>query len=266
MEMVRSYMSGSDAGLTCSRAVEDDVLVGLVRDQPELALPDNRGDAFEVGAGQDAAGRIVRRVDVDRAGRRRDARLELVEVEAPVETLVQRATHRTGLRGEHVAGARRPRRVRQDHFVAGLEQRLADEIERMNPAGRHHHLVGVADRNAVGAAQLLGEQLEQPGNAGRLEVVALVLVDGAAHRRLDRVGRVEADVALIEPEGVLDRVHHVADADDAGERDDVEVFAHCSSDPVRRLTGFSIAARALELIVLLRKQHVEAGQRSVTAA
>ena len=152
-------------------AVEDDVLVGLVRDQPEPALADNRGDAFEVGAGQDAAGRIVRRVDVDRAGRRGDARLQLVEVEAPVETLVQRATHRTGLRGEHVAGARRPRRVRQDHFVAGLEQGLADEIQRMNAAGRHHHLVrrgrrecrwrGAASRRAAPAG---GERRSSGGS------------------------------------------------------------------------------------------------------
>jgi hypothetical protein len=28
-------------------------------------------------------------------------------------------------------------------------------------------------------------------------------------------GGVEADVALVEPEGTLDRIHHVADADDA---------------------------------------------------
>ena len=91
----------------------------------------------------------------------------------------------------------------------------------------------MADRNAVDAAQLVGEELEQPRDAGRLQVVALVLVDGAAHGRLDRLGCVEADVALIEPERVLDRVHHVADANDAGERDDVEVCAHLS----RRFAG-----------------------------
>ena len=46
------------------------------------------------------------------------------------------------------------------------------------------------------------------------------------HGFLDGIGRVEADVSLIEPEWILDAVHHVADADDAGERDGVEVFAH----------------------------------------
>ena len=48
------------------------------------------------------------------------------------------------------------------------------------------------------------EQLQQPRHARRLQVVAAVLVDGAAHRRLDRVGRVEADVPLIEAERILD--------------------------------------------------------------
>ena len=83
-----------------------------------------------------------------------------------------------------------------------------------------------ADRNAVLAPQLLGQQLEQPRHAGRLQVVAAVLVDRALHRRLDGVGRVEADVALIEAERILDAVHHVADADDAGERNAVEKLAH----------------------------------------
>ena len=45
----------------------------------------------------------------------------------------------------------------------------------------------------------------------------------ALHRRFERVRRVEADVPLIEPERILDAVHHVADADDAGERHGVEV-------------------------------------------
>jgi hypothetical protein len=84
----------------------------------------------------------------------------------------------------------------------------------------------VRDRNAVGPAQLRRKQLQQPRHAGGLQVMAPVVVDGAAHRRLDRVGRVEADVALIEPERVLDRVHHVADANDAAERNGIEQFAH----------------------------------------
>ena len=62
--------------------------------------------------------------------------------------------------------------------------------------------------------------------AGRLDVVAVVGVDRPVHPRLHRVGCLEADVALIEPEGILDRIHHVADADDAGEGHGIEVLAH----------------------------------------
>src|SRR4029078_4008521 len=60
----------------------------------------------------------------------------------------------------------------------------------------------------------------------RLQGVAPILVDRLADRRLDAVGRVEADVPLVETERILDAVHHVADADDAGERDGIEQLAH----------------------------------------
>ena len=53
-----------------------------------------------------------------------------------------------------------------------------------------------------------------------------VLVDGAAHRRLDGIGRIEADVSLIEAVGIRDAVHHVADAHDAGERNVIEEITH----------------------------------------
>ncbi len=63
-------------------------------------------------------------------------------------------------------------------------------------------------------------------DARRLNVVAAVVVDGAAHRVLDRIRRVEADISLIEAKGILDAVHHVADADDAGEGNGVDELGH----------------------------------------
>ena len=87
----------------------------------------------------------------------------------------------------------------------------------MDAAVGDEHLVRIVDRNAVLVAQLGGDQLAQPRDAGGLQVVRLVVGDRARHRRLDGVGRVEADVALIEAKRIGDRVHHVADADDAGE-------------------------------------------------
>src|SRR5829696_3926780 len=46
------------------------------------------------------------------------------------------------------------------------------------------------------------------------------------HRVLDGVRRVEAHVPLVEAERILDAVHHVANADDAGERNPVEKLTH----------------------------------------
>ena len=60
---------------------------------------------------------------------------------------------------------------------------------------------------------------------GRLHVVRAILGDAFDERVLDGVRSVEADIALIEAKRLVDGVHHVADADDAGERNLVEVGA-----------------------------------------
>jgi len=73
----------------------------------------------------------------------------------------------------------------------------------------------LAHRDSVLIPQLLRQQLEQSWDTGGLQIVAAVVVDRAAHRRFDRVGRVEAHVSLIQTKWILDGVHHVADADDA---------------------------------------------------
>ena len=53
-------------------------------------------------------------------------------------------------------------------------------------------------------------------------IVGHALEEGVFHRR----GRVEADVALIETERTIDRIHHVADANDAGERNGIQIRGH----------------------------------------
>ena len=54
----------------------------------------------------------------------------------------------------------------------------------MDAAGRHHDFFGTSDGNAVGGSKLPGEEFQQAGHAGGLQVVAAVLVDGAAHAAL----------------------------------------------------------------------------------
>ena len=101
-------------------------------------------------------------------------------------------------------------------------------------------LVVAADRDAVLGAQLLGDELAQARHAERGQVVRVVGLDGLAHALLEGLGRVEADVALVEAEGVLDRVHHVADAHDAGHRKRVEEDTH------GRLGGSGLGGSRLE--------------------
>jgi len=137
-----------------------------------------------------------------------------------------RSGHGDAVRERDVAHRRGPFGIGHDYFVARLEQPLAGDEHAVDPAARDHDFVRRADWDPVLDAQLVREQLLQARQPRRLQIVAAVLVDRAAHRRLDGFGRVEAHVPLIEPERIRDAVHHVADADDAGEWNVVEELPH----------------------------------------
>ena len=128
-----------------------------------------------------------------------------------------------------MSGGGRPFGIGHDHFVARLEQRLKRTVESMDAAGRHEYVLGIVDRNPVLVPQLRRDQLAQAGQTVGLDVMSLVVGDRARHRRLDRVGRIEADVALVEAKRILDREHQVADVDDTGKRNAVEVGGHASA-------------------------------------
>jgi len=85
----------------------------------------------------------------------------------------------------------------------------------VDASGRHHRVVRPGESDAVLPTHLFRQEIEETRHAGRLKVVAPVVVDRPVHGRFHRVRRVEADVSLIETEGILDRIHHVADPDDA---------------------------------------------------
>ena len=96
----------------------------------------------------------------------------------------------------------------------------------MDPAVGDQDLVRRADRNAVRLSELLGDEFLEAWQTCGLDVVAAVVVNRLPHRLLDGIRRVEADVPLIEAERILDAVHHVADADDARQRNGVDVLGH----------------------------------------
>ena len=166
-------------------ALEHDVFVRFVGDDPEVVRPRDVGNLLEIRACEHAAGRIARRVDVEDFRLRRDLPAELVEVPLPSERLAQRTRHRNSARREDVARDRRPLGVGNDHLVARLEQRLTDDVQGMDPAVCDEHVLDVVDRNVVLVPQLGGNQLAETRNAGRLHVMGLVLGDGASHRGLD---------------------------------------------------------------------------------
>ena len=120
-------MPGSDAVLTCSAPSKrtSSYASSEINQSPRSRA--DGGDGLDVFSRQHAAGRVVRRVDVDRPRPRRDRGFELRQVVAPAEILVQPARHRRAARRLDVAHARRPFRIRNDHLVAGFEERLADE-------------------------------------------------------------------------------------------------------------------------------------------
>jgi hypothetical protein len=105
-------------------------------------------------------------------------------------------------------------------------------IDRVRPAVGHLHVLRRPDRDPVLRLHLLHQQLAQPRQPRRRQVVRVVVVERLANRVLERVRRVEGHVALIEAERILDGVHHVADTDDGGERDGVVEGTHLLSRDV----------------------------------
>ena len=81
MVTVRSRMPGKRGERMCS-ALEDQVLVHLVRDHEQVALDGELGDGGQLLAGQDGAGRVVRGVEQDQPGAGGDRGAQLVQVEA----------------------------------------------------------------------------------------------------------------------------------------------------------------------------------------
>ena len=123
-------------------------------------------------------------------------------------------------------GRRRPCRIRHEDFVAWLQQRLTHDVQSVNAAVGDEDVFRILDRNPILVAKLGGDQLAQAGQTRGQDVVRLVLRNRPNHRGLHGVGRVEAHIALIEAERIFDGIHHVADANDAGERDGVQVTRH----------------------------------------
>ena len=133
---------------------------------------------------------------------------------------------RYGTRGEDVSIGGGPHRIGKDDLVAWFQQRMTNYVECVHAPGRDEYLTRVVDRNAVGPPELVDEEFTQAWQPGRLDIVGVIRVECLLHCRFDGARGLEAHLTLIETERMLHAKHHVANADDAWERDGVQVVAH----------------------------------------
>ena len=161
--------------------------VDLVGQQPEIAPAAQLGDRLERGARIDRAGRVVRRVEQDRLGLRRQRLLD--RCGARLEAVLGRRLDdgEIGAGSAECAGVCGVVGRHDDRMVARVEHALHGSVERRLAARRGDHLCGRGG-DAGGARRDLGHRFAQCRNAGELRVVVMA----GAHRgdaSLDGLGR-----------------------------------------------------------------------------
>jgi hypothetical protein len=123
--------------------VESKIRVDLVAHYPQIMAKRDFGDAFELFAGHDHAGWIVRRIQQNHARAFGNGGLELVRVQMKAAVHVQRHIHpgRPGSIDDalvgHVAG------FRHQHLVTRLHQTKGRRIQAILCARTNHHLPGL---------------------------------------------------------------------------------------------------------------------------
>ena len=171
-------------------AFEEEVLVDLVGEDEAVVPPRTLGDRFEFAAIEDAAGRVVRRVDEDRAGLRRARGFERLAGQAEVggferHVLRDAAGHRDR-RGIAVVEGRD-----QDDFVAGVHETEDRRGNRLGAAARHGDLaIGIEGEAAVPVA--VGKGVREPRGAAHAGVlVEAAVADRGARGVLEELRRRE---------------------------------------------------------------------------
>ena len=174
--------TGKARGALVRLAVKHHVLVNLVADQKHLGRREQRLQRLHIGIAPDAAGRVVRAVDDDGAGARRQRGGDFVKV-GPKRAGCQRHTPGRAT-GQHDVG--------HVAVVAGVEH--DDFVARMDDGqdGRQYRLRGAGGdgdfaRRAIGAGvecfYFVSNGLAQLQHAGH----GRVLVVAGAHRAVDGV-------------------------------------------------------------------------------
>ena len=245
------------------RVAVDEVLVDLVRDDPDAVLDGPAPDGLDLRGRRDGTGGIGRRAPDQRLGARRAGGLELLDRD-PVALVLGRHDvdrHATGKLDRLGVGG--PVRRREQDLVAGVEDRGEGGVDRLLAAVGDQDLAGV-DGPAAVPSRLAGDrglELKQATRRG-VAVVGRVLArrDCRGHDRCRcwevRLTGPEADDVLAG--GLLGfglRVHRkrrgLRDATDAG-RDAADRGRGSTHSPI--LPGSSSGDRAGRLGLRARRR------------
>ncbi len=100
-----------------------DVLIDLVREHQDVPIADYRRESIQVRCRRRRTAGVVRRVDDDQAGARRDARRDARPVVSE-RGRQQRDMHTTPARQPHRRVIGVVRRIKDNHFVTGAHHGL----------------------------------------------------------------------------------------------------------------------------------------------
>src|SRR6516164_7167997 len=126
------------------RPGEGEVFIDLVRQEPQIVLPAQRGNAGDLVGGEYGTGRIMRAVDPDDARSWRHRAGETVEVGVKTFLGAQRHIHHARTARPDDTGIGTIDRLRQDHLIAGSGEAVDRAKKPALGSGCQDDIVGAA--------------------------------------------------------------------------------------------------------------------------
>src|SRR5271166_3695947 len=165
---------------------EEQAAVDFVAQDHDVAVANGGGNVFHIALGDDASGRILRRVQDDELGAIGDETGQLVHVEAEIALLAQ--WNGNSFRAQEVDHrlVNREAGIGIDDLVSLFHQREHGEEDNRFAAGNDHDFIG-ADLDATRTGDLCRDGLAQLRQARRRSVMGIALAQ-SVHSGLDDVG------------------------------------------------------------------------------
>ena len=143
-----------------------DVLIRIVGQYHHVVLNAQRGDEGDLIAGEDAARRIVWRVEDEGARLRGECATESIGIQGPRRGL-QRDEHGARAGEDAVRSVVLVKRLRDDHFVARIQECEERRRHGLRGAAGHGHLALGIDLEVVHPPVLFGDREAQDGSDPR---------------------------------------------------------------------------------------------------